>query len=348
MKSNFSYFKWSFLLTILGTNAGFFIGYQAGGVSQGLSFALITLVLSILEVSLSFDNAVINAKKLATMDGVWRRRYLVWGMAVSVGFMRLLFPLLIVAVIGKVTPWAAAALAIGKPDDYARILTSAHHEVAAFGGAFLMMVFLKFFVDQHKDEHWFHLVEGTLTRMGKLEGMEVALTLGALVMSSMFMEGVEHRAEFLLAGVCGVVMYLLVGGLSSMFGDEEGANTNAAKSGFASFLYLEVQDASFSFDGVIGAFALSNNLFIITIGLTIGALFVRSFTLMLVDKGTLAAYRYLEHGAFWAVGSLAAVMLLSVHVHIPEAVTGLIGAALIVAAILSSVRANKRESLAAA
>jgi uncharacterized protein len=343
MKNTFSYFKWSFVFTLIGMFAGYCIA--------GINGAIITGVLGILEVSLSFDNAVINAKKLTTMDPTWRRRYLVWGMAISVGFMRLLFPLLIVAVIAKVSPWAAATLAINSPKEYASILTSAHHEVAAFGGAFLMMVFLKYFVDQHKDEHWFHVIEAPLTRMGKLEGMEIALTLGALLVSSSFMHDTKHQAEFLFAGACGVVLYLLVGGFSSLFDEEEGsgsANTAAAKSGLATFLYLEVQDASFSFDGVIGAFALSNNLFIITIGLAIGALFVRSFTLMLVDKGTLAAYRYLEHGAFWAVGTLATIMMVSVHVEIPEAVTGLIGAGLIVAALVSSIRANKREALVTA
>lgn len=333
---NFKYFKWSFLFTLIGVTAGYFIG--------GPSAALIVLILSVLEVSLSFDNAVINAKKLVTMDPVWRQRYLVWGMAISVGFMRLLFPLLIVAVIAKMAPWAAATMAVANPDEYARVLSSAHHQVSAFGGAFLMMVFLKFFVDQNKDHHWLHIVEAPLTRLGKLESMEVALTLTALAVSALLMENAQHRAEFLVAGVAGVVLYLIVGGLSALVGDEDNANKTAAKGGFATFMYLEVQDASFSFDGVIGAFALSNNLFIITIGLAIGALFVRSFTLMLVDKGTLAAYRYLEHGAFWAVGSLAVLMLVSVHVHLPEAVTGLIGASLIGLALFSSVRANKSKA----
>lgn len=332
--SNLKYFKWSFILTLLGMVGGLYIG--------GIQAMVIVAVLGILEVSLSFDNAVINAKKLATMDEVWRRRYLVWGMALSVGFMRLLFPLLIVAVIAQMSPWAAAQMAVSSPTEYARVLTSAHHEVAAFGGAFLMMVFLKYFVDKHKEEHWLHVLEGPLTRLGKLEGMEIAITLVALAVSSMFMHDVAHRAEFLVAGVFGLVMYLMVGGMSALFGDDAGAaNANAAKSGLASFLYLEVQDASFSFDGVIGAFALSNNLFIITIGLAIGALFVRSFTLMLVDKGTLAAYRYLEHGAFWAVGTLATIMMLSVHIHIPEVVTGITGAILIGLALFSSIRANK-------
>src|SRR3546814_6497104 len=91
-----------------------------------------------------------------------------------------------------------------------------------------------------------------------------------------------------------------------------------AKAGFGAFLYLEVLDASFSFDGVIGAFALSNNLFIIAIGLGIGAMFVRSMTIFLVKQGTLSEYRYLEHGAFYAIIALAAIMYINTFQHRSE------------------------------
>jgi hypothetical protein len=109
----------------------------------------------------------------------------------------------------------------------------------------------------------------------------------------------------------------------------------------ASFLYLEVLDASFSFDGVIGAFALTNNLFIIAIGLGIGAMFVRSLTVMLVEKGTLASYRYLEHGAFYAIGALALLMLVGTAVEVPDALTGLIGAVFIGLSLWQSIRYNR-------
>jgi hypothetical protein len=117
------------------------------------------------------------------------------------------------------------------------------------------------------------------------------------------------------------------------------------RSGAAAFLYLEVLDASFSFDGVIGAFALSNNIFIIAIGLGVGAMFVRSMTIMLVDKGTLSEYRYLEHGAFWAIIALAVIMLTSANPnwHFPETITGLIGAVFIGLSFWWSVRHNRKH-----
>jgi hypothetical protein len=115
------------------------------------------------------------------------------------------------------------------------------------------------------------------------------------------------------------------------------------RSGMAGFLYLNVLDASFSFDGVIGAFALSNNMIVIALGLSIGAMFVRSLTIMLVRRGTLDEYRYLEHGAFWAIVALAIIMLLSVKFDFSETFTGLIGAVLIGASLAWSVRYKRQH-----
>ena len=130
--------------------------------------------------------------------------------------------------------------------------------------------------------------------------------------------------------------------------DAEAVATGAAvRSGAASFLYLEVLDASFSFDGVIGAFALSNNLFVIAIGLGIGAMFVRSLTIMLVEQGHAhrvplpRARRVLRHRR------ARVIMFLKTLFHVPEAVTGLIGAGFIGLALWDSIRYNRRVAQAA-
>lgn len=332
--SNLSYFRTSLILTLLGVMAGFYLG--------GLNGAVIVAVLAVLEVSLSFDNAVVNATVLKDMDAKWRHRFLTWGMVIAVFGMRIVFPVLIVAIAAKMGPIEALTMALTDEKRYAAILTAAHHEIAAFGGAFLMMVFLKFFVDANKEEHWLHWLEQPLTRLGRMEAVEVAITLIALVVSSSFFADQTHRIEFLVSGVWGLVAYVTADGLGTLLGGEEGEGGQvAAKTGAAGFLYLELLDASFSFDGVIGAFALTTSLPIIAIGLGIGAMFVRSFTLLLVDKGTLVSYRFLEHGAFWAIGALAAVMFIGVHIHIPEVFTGLVGAVLIGLAFWSSLRIRK-------
>jgi hypothetical protein len=308
--------------------------------------AVATVVfLTALETSLSFDNAVVNAGILAHWNATWRHRFLTWGMLVAVFGMRLVFPVLIVAIAGGVGPIAAVDLAINNPVEYGRMLGAAHHQIAAFGGAFLMMVFLHFFVATHKTEHWLVAIERPLTRLGKMEAVEGALTLFVLLAASYLIEGDLRRGEFVIAGVWGVVVFILTKGLTALIGgDVEGGHAKIIPQGVAGFLYLELLDASFSFDGVVGAFALTHNLIIISLGLGAGAFFVRSFTIMLVERGTLDTYRFLEHGAFWAVGVLAVIMLLGVEFHIPEAITGLLGGLLIVLALVSSIRANRKEA----
>jgi hypothetical protein len=315
------------------------LGYWAGGWTAVAT----VLFLSVLETSLSFDNAVVNAGILANWDEKWRRRFLTWGILIAVFGMRLVFPVVIVAVAAGIGPFQAIDLAINDGDEYGRVLAGAHHQIAAFGGAFLMMVYLRFFVARHKTEHWLEVLERPLSRLGKLESIEAALTLFIVLMASLVIADPVRQGEFVVAGVWGVVVFIIVKGLAALLGgDEETAHTQIVKQGAAGFLYLEVLDASFSFDGVVGAFAMTHDLVIIALGLGTGAMFVRSFTLLLVERGTLETYRYLEHGAFWAVGALAAIMLGGVEFHIPEAITGLLGAALIVWALGSSVRANRR------
>jgi len=339
------HFRGSFLLTFVGMIFGGFLGWEMTGTVTGTaSITFIVAVLAVLEVSLSFDNAVVNATVLREMDPVWRRRFITWGIAIAVFGMRIVFPLVIVAIIAKINPWAALVLSATQPDEYSRIIESAHVTVAAFGGAFLIMVGLKHFFDQEKEVHWIPFVERPMTYVGRVEAVGIGLVLLGMWTIGHWLP--EHeRYEFLVAGIFGLVTFIAVDGISAVLDPVDVVAGAATRSGAAAFLYLEVLDASFSFDGVIGAFALSNNLFIIAIGLGIGAMFVRSLTIMLVEKGTLTEYRYLEHGAFYAIIALGVIMFLKTIMHVPEAITGLIGAAFIGVSFWHSVRANKRGDL---
>ncbi len=330
-----------FVGTVAFSAVALVLGYAIGGWS-----GVATLVfLGVLETSLSFDNAVVNVGVLAGWDEKWRRRFLTWGMLVAVFGMRLLFPVLIVAVATGMGPVKAVDLAMNDPVAYGKALAISHHQIAAFGGSFLMMVFLHFFIARHKTEHWLEVIERPLSRLGKLESIEAALSLLVVLGASWLISDPVRQGQFVVAGIWGVVLFIVVRGLAALLGgDEEIVPTHVVRQGVAGFMFLEVRDASFSFDGVVGAFAMTSDLLVIALGLGIGAMFVRSFTLLLVERGTLNTYRYLEHGAFWAVGALAAIMLGGVEFHIPEAITGLLGAALIVWALGSSVRANRRTA----
>ncbi|MGI5257605.1 DUF475 domain-containing protein [Streptomyces angustmyceticus] len=353
-------FGWSFAITV--------IGLALAGVLWGWQGLAIVGILSILEISLSFDNAVINAGILRKMNAFWQKIFLTVGILVAVFGMRLVFPVVIVAITAKLGPIEAVDLAINDKAQYQELVTSAHPAIAAFGGIFLLMIFLDFIFEE-RDYKWLSWIEKPMAKMGKLDMLSVIIGLVVLLVTAMTVAtdaahgAGDKSATVLLAGVAGMITYLVVGGVSGYFedkledddeDDDEAAaapatkGTGAAvglagKAAFFMFLYLEVIDASFSFDGVIGAFAITNDIFMMALGLGIGAMYIRSLTVFLVRKGTLDDYVYLEHGAHYAIGALAVILLATIKYEIPEVVTGLVGIALIGLSFVSSVIRNRRE-----
>ncbi|GAA1557513.1 DUF475 domain-containing protein [Actinomadura kijaniata] len=346
-------FGWSFAVTAAGLVAAFVY-------DQGTGLALVT-VLAILEISLSFDNAVVNAKVLDRMSPFWQKIFLTIGIAIAVFGMRLVFPLVIVALTAKLGPIEAFDLALRDEKAYETAMNAAYPTIAAFGGMFLLMLFLDF-VFEERDVHWLTWLERPLAKIGKLDQLSVVLAGGALAVAASLWA--KDPGEVMIAGVLGMITYILVNGLGELFAEagldevegDEGEEKEKARSGgpsplalatgkagFFLFLYLEVLDASFSFDGVIGAFAISTDPIVIALGLGIGAMYIRSLTVFLVRKGTLHEYVYLEHGAHWAIGGLAVCMLVGIGHHVPEWITGGLGAGLIIAAFASSVVRNRNE-----
>ncbi|GEO86933.1 MULTISPECIES: DUF475 domain-containing protein [Alphaproteobacteria] len=341
--NTFSYFKWAFVVTIVGLALGAGLGWQATGTIGGMATVFfICAVLAVLEISLSFDNAIVNANKLKDMTPLWQHRFLTWGIVIAVFGMRIIFPLLIVVIAAGIGPVDAFILAAREPSEYARIMKEAHLPIAAFGGTFLMMVGLTYFFDKEKDVHWIEMIEKYMARSATIKGIEIAFVLILILLFSNLLEP-EQAVTFVYSAIYGLLTFLAVEVFGGLLDHSQRALSEAAKGGLGAFIYLEVLDASFSFDGVIGAFALSQNLFVIAIGLGIGAMYVRSMTIMLVEKGTLAEYRYLEHGAFYAILILSVIMYCQTLVHIPEVITGLGGAGLIGISLWSSIRYNRKE-----
>ncbi len=318
---------------------------ESHSLAGTLEVLWIVAVLSVLELSLSFDNAVVNATVLKDMDELWQKRFLTWGMIIAVYGMYIVFPLAIVAATAGLGPIDAVRLSLTRPAEYEAIVSSAHVSIAGFGGAFLSMVGLKFFFDSDKEIHWIHVVEARLARISALPALEIALLLLLLWAISATLPATEsHR--FLIAGILGIVSFIAIDAIGTALELREERLRmlgTVVRSGMGGFLYLNLLDATFSFDAVIGAFALSNNMIVIALGLSIGAMFVRSMTLLLVKNGTLSEYRFLEHGAFWAIIALGGIMLLSAKFNIPESITGLIGAALVGLSLWWSVRHNRRS-----
>ena len=337
------HFWGSLIFTAICLGLGGWYGWETSGTLEGmLSVLWICAVLAVLEVSLSFDNAAVNASVLKDMDPVWQQRFLTWGIAIAVFGMRVVFPIMIVMVAANLGPIDAISLALSEPAQYQRIVSDAHIGLMGFGGAFLGMVGLSFFFDPDKELDWISVVERPLAKVADLEALSIGLVLIATWATSTMLAD-DDALTFIIAAIGGLLTFLAVEIVNHVLEPPTPSTGDVAKAGFGAFLYLEVLDASFSFDGVIGAFALTNNLIIIAIGLGIGAMFVRSMTIFLVRQGTMSQYRYLEHGAFYAILALSVIMYINTFAHIPEVITGLIGATLIAIAFWSSVRANRAE-----
>jgi len=338
-------FRYSIIVTVVCLAAA---GYWGVVSPMGLFSALaIVTILGILEVSLSFDNAVVNASVLKDMDEKWRQLFLTVGILIAVFGMRFLFPIVIVKVATGLGVVEVMRMALQDPTGYARYLTDAHASIAAFGGMFLLLVFLNFVLDPDKERHWLNPLEVKLASLGKLDSVSVFVALLALyAVQSLLPISDSERLTILVSGIAGIMLYQGVSSLDVLFEDKamgKAATDTAKRSGLAGFLYLEVLDASFSFDGVIGAFAITKDVVIIMLGLMVGAMFVRSLTVYLVHRGTLDAYVYLEHGAHYGIGALAVIMLVSISYHVPELVTGLIGVTFIGLSLWSSVAYNRAQ-----
>ncbi len=339
------HFTWSFVVTAVCMALAGWWGYDHAGVSGMLTALGVTAILSIMEVSLSFDNAVVNASVLKGWNEFWLKLFLGLGMIIAVFGMRLVFPLVIVAVAADLGMTEVWNLALTDPKGFSTHLTNHHAEVAAFGGMFLLLVFLNFLLDDEKEAHWLGNFERKIASLGKVSSIAVLVALGALMFAMGWVEEAQ-KMVVLMAGLWGIVVYIAVDMLSSLLEKSESdENSNVGdmvkRGGIGGFLYLEVLDASFSFDGVIGAFAITQDVVIIMLGLAIGAMFVRSMTVYLVRQGTLDEYVYLEHGAHYAIGILAVIMLVSMKYHVPELFTGLIGVAFIAASLWSSLQHKK-------
>ncbi|GAA0680768.1 DUF475 domain-containing protein [Streptomyces cellulosae] len=346
-------FRWAFAVTA--------VGLVGGVLYDGWAALGIVAILAVLEISLSFDNAVINAGILKKLNAFWQRIFLTVGIVIAVFGMRLLFPVVIVSVSARLAPQEAVNLALTDKERYQQLVTDAHPSIAAFGGMFLLMIFLDFILEDRATK-WLGRVERPLARLGRIDMLSVCVALVVLLATSTTFATQAHQhgghhadkaQTVLVSGVAGLVTYLVVHGLSGFFearlereqGGEAGGGRSgvalAGRAAFFTFLYLEVLDASFSFDGVIGAFAVTNDIVLMALGLGIGAMYVRSLTVYLVRQGTLDDYVYLEHGAHYAIGALAAVLLVSIRYEVNDIVTGLIGVTLIGAAFWSSVRLNR-------
>lgn len=322
-------------LALLFTGAVFVAVFMKSGASALWP----VFILAIIEITFSFDNAVLNSQILSKMSKIWRTIFLTVGIAIAVFGVRLILPLVLVAMTTGGTIGHVLDLALNNPDRYAEELHKGYPVIAAFGGTFLLMIGLRFLAED-KETMWFKAIEGPIARLNRPWSIPIA---GAVITAVFLMTVLRPGdTKVAIAAAAGAIAFLVIKGISTAIESSQAGGKTSRHSGWVNFLYLELLDASFSFDGVIAAFAITKDVVLIAAGLGIGAIFVRSITVHLLENGTLNEYRYLVHGAHYAIVLLAGVLILSVHTELPEWFTGLMGVSIIAWAFWSSIRHNRR------
>ncbi|HTH71877.1 MAG TPA: DUF475 domain-containing protein [Candidatus Pristimantibacillus sp.] len=318
-------------LVTIASIVGVLLGYGAKAM-------LLALILIAVELAFSFDNAIVNAKVLKNMSSFWQVMFLTIGAAIAIFGMRLVFPILLVAVTADLSWQKVIDLALHHPEEYADKLHQSHVQLSAFAGSFLLMLALHFFIDDRREVLWLDWIEKGFRKLA-FDWVPAVLTT-CLVVGAALLPFNEEPKHTLVAGLIGVVTYGIIHFVGSRFGQMEDRRANAAKqvglAGLVSFLYLQVLDITFSFDGVLGAFAVTGDVVLIAIGLGVGAMWVRSLTVFMVRRGTLDKLLYIEHGAYYAIGILACLMLLSIFVNVPDLIAGLTGVGVITASLIAS------------
>lgn len=337
------YFYFSFWFTAVFLICGVIYGYSSfnGDMSLVSNTMMIIVILAVLEIGLSFDNAVVNSKVLMQMDKVWIKRFLTYGIWVSVFGVRLVFPILIVSVSSMTNPLDILNLALFNHEEYAQRLLSTHYIVSGFGGMFLLLVGFHFFFDVEKNVHWIWFEQF----FNKSNVAHAFPSILAFVVSVCVMMTLEPsvRLEFLVACVFGFLAYEVLHAINGSLGaNDDQVTVGVTMNGIVGFIYINVLDTSFSFDGIMGAIAISNDIIIITLGLGIGAVFVRSLTIFLVEKGVLNELIYVEHGAFWSITVLGVIMMVKTTVEMSELATALITVSFVTGSIIHSIIYNRR------
>jgi hypothetical protein len=347
-KSLWRYYRFATLaaLTVYGL-----VAVYAGATRNWGAMAIVGL-LAVLEIALSFDNALVNSIYVQRLSPEWQVRFLRYGILVAVLGMRLLFPIAVVSLTGLTNPVHVVVTAFSDPHAYAASLRAVHIPLVVFGGIYLLQIFLNYFLDaEEKDATWLVWLERPLERIGSMTERTALIVSGAAAVAIGILAAAwsRHAVSVVVAGASSIALFQLVGYLGGKLAGEAGGAGEAGASlrdltgraAVFTFLYLELQDSMFSFDGVLGAFAFTLLVVLIMAGLGIGALYVRSMTIHLVESGALQKLRYLGNGAFWAIG----ILPFSMWFGFPDYVTGGLSVLLILAAVGHSGVANQRDGL---
>ncbi|MEI7810542.1 MAG: DUF475 domain-containing protein [bacterium] len=280
--------------------------------------AIFTIIgLSLFETISSVDNAIINAEVLDTMGAKARKWFLLWGLIIAVFVVRGVLPWAIVwgfnPSLGPIQAFTAAFsgdIAVKHSiEQSAPILLIA-------GGIFLVFLFL----------HWLFLED---KRFGLPRTEKFFMTRGvwfyavvSIILTVISYFAIKHNSMMAFGAIVGSTLFFITHGFKQSAEAEEKKLKSSAKSDLSKLLFLEIIDATFSVDGVLGAFAFTLSVPLILIGNGLGAIMVRQLTIGNIER--IKKYVYLKNGAMYSILVLGIIMILhSFGVKVPEYVSPL-------------------------
>lgn len=282
-----------------------------------LTMILIVLGLVAFEVISSIDNAVINAEVLSTMQPKARRWFLIWGLLIAVFLIRGILPWLIIwAVNPSLGPIEALTATFSNDPHVKESIEMAAPILLAGGGIFLVFLFL----------HWLFLEEKHfgLPRFEKFfvkNGVWFFATV-SVVLTTVVWFALKQNTMMAFGAIVGSSAFFITHGFKQNAEESEKNLSKQHLSDMSKILYLEVIDATFSIDGVLGAFAFTMSVPLILLGNGIGAFVVRELTIGNIER--VKKYIYLKNGAMYSVLFLGAIMLTDAFgIHVPQWVSPL-------------------------
>lgn len=281
-------------------------------------FILLTIIgLSLFEIITSIDNAIINAEVLNTMNKKARKWFLTWGIFFSVFLVRGLLPFAILyAATPSLGPWGVMTAAFSNDPEIAKTVQESSHVLLIAGGVFLIFLFF----------HWLFLEPKNFGLKGErffnAQGAWFYAIVSILLTTIVWLAFQKNEPLLEFGAVVGSTAFFIIHGFRTYAEEQEKKLLSAGMSDFAKIAYLEVLDASFSIDGVIGAFAFTFAIPLILAGNGLGAIVLRQMTVSNMER--IKKYKYLKNGAMYSILVLGVIMLLhSFGVEVPEWVSPL-------------------------
>jgi len=267
-----------------------------------INFIVVVLGLCLFEIISSVDNAVVNAHVLKTMPEKFRKIFLFWGILFAVFVVRGLLPFVIVWIANPdLGIWQVITSTFSNSPEIKEYIEQSKPLLLLGGGIYLFFVFLSWlFLEKKK---YAFLVEGFIHRQSAW-----FYALASLITTTLVYLSLKQDPIMALAATIGVSAFFITDGFKKNAEEKEQQLMNPTMGAWSKILYLEVLDASFSIDGVIGAFAFTISVPLIILGNGLGAFVVREMTVRGLDLIT--KFEYLKNGAMYAIGILGAMMVM--------------------------------------